>query len=139
MLLPMARIHKQPGRDTPIRDLGLAFRRFFTSTVLLRCPACGQGNVTKNYFEVKDACPVCFAKFKRGDSGNFLVPATINYFITSVVMVGVTVALVLRYGFFGGLVWIVTGLAVVTALLIYRPVQALSLWLLWVFGFIYPD
>lgn len=93
----------------------------------------------KNYFEVKDRCPVCRAQFKRGDSGNFLVPATINYFITSTVMVGVTVALVLRYGFFDGLVWIIVALAVVTALLIYRPVQALSLWLLWVFGFIYPD
>lgn len=93
----------------------------------------------KNYLEVKKECPVCHAQFKRGNSGNFLVPAIINYFITSGTMVIFTVVLVLRYGFFDGLMWLILGVALSMALLIYRPVQGLSLWLLWVFGFIYPD
>ena len=104
-----------------------------------RCPVCARGRIARTFLQNKDACEVCGARFERGDSGNWLVSAVLSYFITLLVCVGVGITLVLRYGFFQGLTPLIIGVAVVTILLVYRPVKSLAVWLLWMFGFIYPD
>jgi len=136
----------EPGRtqrgaqkDTPDRGFGLAFRRFFSTTFGGRCPACGRGRIAKGYFQNRDACEHCGARFERGDWGNWMISATLNYFINAVVLLAVATLLVRTYGFFPGLAFVLVGVGIVTALLIYRPVKSLAVWLLWVFGFIYPD
>ena len=131
--------HKPQPKDTPVRDIGLIVQRFFSTTFGGRCPVCARGHIAKTFLQNKDACEVCGARFERGNSGNWLVSAVLSYFITVLVCVGVGIALVLRYGFFDGLTPLMVGVAVVTVLLVYRPVKSLAVWLLWAFGFIYPD
>ena len=131
--------HKPQLKDTPVRDAGLAFQRFFSTVFGGRCPVCARGRVAKSYFQNQDACEVCGARFERGDSGNWLVSAVLCYFITIVFCTGLGIALVLKYGFFPGLTPLMVGVAFAVILLIYRPVKSLGVWLLWVFGFIYPD
>ena len=130
---------KPQPKDTPVRDVGLAFQRFFTTTFGGRCPVCARGRVAKDFLQNKDACEVCGARFERRGEGNFLVSAVLSYFITVLVCLAVGIILVLRYGFFQGLTPLMVGVAFVTIVLIYRPVKNLAVWLLWVFGFVYPD
>ena len=131
--------YKPQRKDTPIRDFGLIVRRFFSTTFGGRCPVCAEGRVTKNWFQNFDKCDRCGARFERGDWGNWLIAAVLNYFINAVVLIGTAILLVLRWGFFPGLTALLVGVAVVTALLIYRPVKSLAVWMVWVLGFIYPD
>ena len=86
-----------------------------------------------------DVCPVCGAKFVRADAGYWLVSATLNYFLTAMLCTLSSVLLVRAYGFFPGITFVVAGLALLFGALLYRPAKTLALWLLWVFGFIYPD
>lgn len=118
------------------RTLGLAARRFFTTALRLRCPVCGEGGIARGFFNLKDTCEVCGARFERGDYGNWLVAATLNYFVNALVCIALTIFLVRRYGFFDGLAFVVVGAALLTAALLYRPMKALGLWILWLFGFV---
>lgn len=128
-----------PGKEKPVSDFSLAFRRFFSTVFLLRCPNCGQGRIAKNFFNIKDTCGVCHAKFERGDAGNWMVAATLNYFINAVILIVVTIILVRNYGFFPGLAFVIAGLALLLGALLYRPSKALGVWILWLFGFVYPN
>ncbi len=128
-----------PGKEKPVGDVALAFRRFFTAVFALRCPNCGAGRIAKGPFNIVDVCGVCHAKFTRGDAGNWLVAATLNYFFTAVLCILTTVLLVRAYGFFSGLAFVVAGFALVYGALLYRPMKTLAVWTLWLFGFIYPD
>ena len=129
--------HKPQPKDTPVRDSGLVFGRFFSTVFAGRCPVCAQGHIAKSYFQNKDACEVCGARFER-DSGNWLVSAVLCYFITIVFCLGLGITLVLRYGFFPGLTPLMVGVAFAVILLIFRSMKSLAVWLLWVFGFVYP-
>lgn len=118
------------------RTLGLAVRRFWDTALRLRCPVCGEGRVARGWFGIKDTCEVCGARFERGDFGNWLVAATLNYFFNALICIGLTIVLVRRYGFFDGLAFVIVGVALIVAALLYRPMKALGLWLLWLFGFV---
>lgn len=128
-----------PGKERPVGSFGLAFRRFFGTVLRLRCPHCGVGRIVRDTFNLVDACPVCGAKFVRADAGYWLVSATLNYFLTALLCTVSSVFLVRTYGFFPGLTFAVAGLALLYGALLYRPAKTVALWLLWVFGFIYPD
>lgn len=127
------------GKESPVGDFGLACRRSFTTVVALRCPNCGMGRIAKGPFNIVDVCGVCHAKFARGDAGNWLVAATLNYFFTAVLCILASVLLVRVYGFFPGLTAVVVGLALGFGVLLYRPMKTLAVWILWLFGFIYKD
>ncbi len=118
------------------RTLEVATKRFFTTVLRLRCPVCAEGHIDKGAFTVKDTCEVCGAHFERGDYGNWLVAATLNYFFNAIICIGLTIVLVRRYGFFDGLALVIVGVALLTAALLYRPMKALGLWVLWLFGFV---
>ncbi len=128
----------KPGKEKPVSSFGLAFRRFFTTVFALRCPNCGAGRIARGPFNIAEVCSVCGAKFARGDAGNWLVAATLNYFFTAILCILVSILLV-RYGFFSGLAFVVAGFALVFGMLLYRPMKTLAVWVLWLFGFIYPD
>ena len=124
-------------KEKPISDIGLAARRFFSTMFRIRCPNCGEGKISKNFFNLKDKCPVCHAVFDRADAGNWMVSATLNYFITAIILIFTTIALVRNYGFFPGLTWYIAGLALIVGALVYRPCKLFAVWILWLFGFIY--
>lgn len=132
-------MQRGPSKERPVGDFGLALRRFFGTVFRLRCPNCGVGKVARNAFVLVDVCPTCGAKFSRADAGNWLVSATINYFLTALLCTLSSVLLVRAYGFFPGLTFAVAGLALLYGALLYRPAKTLAVWLLWTFGFIYPD
>ena len=67
---------------------------------------------------------------------NRLVASTLTYFFNAIICIGLTTVLVRRYGFFDGLALVVVGVALLNAALLYRPMKALGLWVLWLFGFI---
>lgn len=124
-------------KEKPITDLGLAVRRFFSTMFLSRCPNCGEGRIGRGFFNLEPECPVCHAVYDRGDAGNWMVSATLNYFITAIILIVVSIVLVRSYGFFPGLAWYIAGLALAVGALIYRPCKLLAVWILWLFGFIY--
>ena len=103
-----------------------------------RCPACGRGALFENAFEVVGTCDHCGARLER-DPGSYLVLISLNYFLVVIATGLVALALVLRFGLFDGLMPVLIGVAVVAFALLFRPTKALYVWLLWVFGFVYPD
>lgn len=124
-------------KEKPITDVGLIARRFFSTMFRARCPNCGEGKIGKGFFNIQPECPVCHAIYDRGDAGNFMVSATLNYFITAIILINVSIFLVRNYGFFSGFTWVVAGLALTVGALIYRTCKLLGVWMLWIFGFIY--
>lgn len=132
-------VKSRATKEKPITDIGLAGRRFFTTLFGSRCPNCGEGNISKNFFNIKDACPTCHANFDRGDEGNWLAYATLNYLFTAVICIFVTLFLVRSHGFFSGLAFLVAGVALLCVALLYRPSKLIGVWILWLFGFIYSN
>jgi uncharacterized protein (DUF983 family) len=121
-----------------VDDAGLAFRRFFATNLGLRCPACGRARVTSGLFGVLEQCPHCGSRFKRLE-GNELISISLSFFMSCIVTFLVALALILGYGFFPGVTWVLVGVGVLTAALLLRPMRVLALWLLWLIGFVYPD
>jgi uncharacterized protein (DUF983 family) len=122
----------------PVDDAGLAFRRFFSTNLGLRCPACGRGKVASGLVGVLEECPHCGSRFKRLE-GNELISISLSFFMSCIVTFLVALALILRYGFFPGVTWLLVGVGVLAAALLLRPMRVLALWLLWLIGFVYPD
>lgn len=125
-------------REVAVDDVGLALRRLFTTNLGLRCPACGRAKVTKGPFGVKDECPYCGSRFRRLE-GNELIAIPLSFFFASVVTFLVGLFLVLAYGFFEGITFALLGVGLLTVALGWRPMRVMSLWLLWMIGFVYPD
>lgn len=117
-------------KEEPIQDVGLAGRRLFTTFFRGRCPNCGEGRITRGFFNIENRCNVCRAEFERGDAGNWLVAATLNYFFTAALCILVTVFLVRTYGFFDGVTFMIAGLALILGALLYRPAKLLGVWIL---------
>ena len=128
-----------PGKERPVSDFGLAFQRLFATVFRVRCPSCGVGRIGRGFFNLTDTCNVCHARFARADAGHWLVSATLNYFFTALLCIASSISLVRAYGFFSGLTFVVAGLALVFGALLYRPAKTLAVWVLWLFGFVYPD
>ena len=128
---------KRATKEKPITDVGLIVHRFFSTMFGTRCPNCGEGKIGNGFFNIKPECPGCHAVFDRGDAGNFMVSATLNYLITAIILIVTSIALVRNYGFFPSMTWYIAGLALVVGALLYRPCKLLGVWILWIFGFIY--
>lgn len=125
-------------REVHVDDPGLAARRFFATNLRHRCPACGRSNVTASAFGVKERCPACGSRFDRME-GNELVSIPLGFFVASLLTLLAGTLLVLRYGFFDGLMPVLLALAGFLILVLLRPMRVLTLWMLWLFGFVYPD
>jgi uncharacterized protein (DUF983 family) len=125
-------------REVPVDDPRLAFRRFFSTNFRLRCPACGGGGVARGGFGVRDACGHCGSRFGRLE-GNELISISLGFFLASLITFLVALPLILRFGFFPGVTWVLVGVGVLAVILLLRPTRVLALWLLWLIGFVYPD
>lgn len=125
-------------REVPVDSVRLAVKRFFATNFAWRCPACGRSKVTSGIVAVKERCPYCGSRFKRLE-GNELIAIPLGFFLACVVTFFVGLFLIRNYGFFDGLTFVLLGVGLVTALLGWRPMRVLALWLLWVIGFVYPD
>lgn len=133
----------EPARETFYReahvdDARLAARRLLTTTVRHRCPACGAAKVTTGAIGIADRCPACGSRFDRFE-GNELIAIPLSFFLTVAVLLTLSLVVIPRYGFFDGLMLALFGVGIATVLLLVRPVRLLTLWLLWMLGFVYPD
>lgn len=125
-------------REVHVDDARLAARRLLATTVRHRCPACGEATVTTGAIGIADRCPACGSRFDRFE-GNELIAIPLSFFLTVAVLLTLSLVVIPRYGFFDGLMLALFGVGIVTVLLLVRPVRLLTLWLLWMLGFVYPD
>lgn len=61
------------------------------------------------------------------------------YTVALLVLIAVAVTLIVNYGLFAGLEWILVATGIVTVLVAYRPVKGWWLWLMWAAGFVTRD
>lgn len=125
-------------REVHVNDVGLAVRRFVTTNLRLRCPACGHAKVTAGWWGVITRCPVCGSRFDRME-GNELVSMPLSFMVTVCLLILLGLVLLPRYGFFAGAGVLFALLGCALVLLLVRPMRVLTLWLLWMSGFVYPD
>jgi uncharacterized protein (DUF983 family) len=125
-------------REVHVDDARLAARRFAATNLRHLCPACGRGKVTRGAIAVAEVCSVCGSRFDRIE-GNALVAVPISFFPTIATLLALSLVVIPRYGFFDGLMFALFGVGVVVVLLMVRPARVLTLWLLWLLGFVYPD
>lgn len=81
---------------------------------------------------------MCGVRFDRYE-GNWLGPSVLAYGVATGAASTVGAILVVRRGFFEGLATVLVTAAVLTALVVYRPVKAWWIWLLWRTGFVLTD
>lgn len=125
-------------REVHVDDAGLAARRLLTTAVRHRCPACGGAKVTTGAIGIVDRCPSCGSRFDRFE-GNELIAIPLSFFLTVAALLAISLVVIPRYGFFDGLMFGLFGVGIVLVLLLVRPVRVLTLWLMWMLGFVYPD
>lgn len=80
---------------TPVEIERLTFGQAIYRGVTLRCPACGNGKLFRNMFQMHPECPECGFRYERAP-GYFLGSTYINYGVTAFIT---TVSYVLlRFG-----------------------------------------
>ena len=60
-----------------------------------RCPYCGAGGIFRNYFELREACPICHTRFER-EEGYFLGAYALNLIVTEILGLGFAIWLLFR-------------------------------------------
>lgn len=118
-----------------------AFRdvpRMLKTTLLGRCPACGQASVFAGVYRLKRTCPSCQVRFER-DPGHFLGALAVAYGLGVLTVAVLAAVLVWRFGLFTGLEWALIGASLAAVPLLYRPAKAWWLWWTWAAGFVYRD
>lgn len=102
------------------------------------CPNCGSGGVFTSWWGVVPVCPSCGVRFER-ESGAWVGAWVLAYTVAVVVLVAVAVVLIVNYGLFPGLEWILVATGAVTVVVSYRPVKGWWLWWMWAAGFVTRD
>lgn len=102
------------------------------------CPNCQKANVFSSFWGVADTCPNCGVRFER-ESGAWL-GAWVMAYTVAVVLIGIeTGALILAFGLFRGLEWVLVVSGILFVVLLYRPIKGWWLWWMWAAGFIHKD
>lgn len=115
------------------RDLPRAF-----GAMAGRCPNCGKGAIFRSLWGARATCEVCGVRFER-DAGAWLGAMVISYVFAVVLLFALAAALILRWGLFPGLEWLLVGAGIVITALLYRPAKGLWIWWLWGAGFLVTD
>ena len=108
------------------------------TTLLARCPACGRGSIFTGWLRLTETCRFCGVRFDRY-AGNWLGPTVLAYGVGGMAAVAAGLVLVPRYGFFRGLAFALTAVAIVAALAAMRPIKAWWVWLMWRTGLVASD
>ncbi|TWU23641.1 DUF983 domain-containing protein [Bythopirellula polymerisocia] len=91
----------------------------------LKCPACGQHKMFRNWITMVDPCPACGRKFDRAP-GYLLGSIYINYGVTAFLIVVLYFGLFLSKSLTGSqLLWVLSGLGLLFPLWFFRYARAL--------------
>lgn len=113
------------------------FRAMWNATRGL-CPNCGEAEVFTSFWGVGDTCPNCGVRFER-ESGAWLGAWVMAYTVAIVLIAIETGALILAFGLFQGLEWVLVASGILFVVLLYRPVKGWWLWWMWAAGFVHRD
>ena len=65
---------------------------------LLRCPNCGGASALRNWFDLRERCPVCNLRFDRGEEGYHLGAVLFNLIAAEIFFViGLVIVVVLTW------------------------------------------
>lgn len=103
-----------------------------------RCPNCSQGRIFKGLWRPHETCLVCGVRFER-DQGAWLGAMVVSYAFAIVILLMLATFLILRWGLFPGLEWVLVGAGVASVVLLYRPSKGLWTWWMWGAGFLVTD
>ncbi len=91
----------------------------------LRCPACGQGKIFRNWINMNDPCPACGRKFNRAP-GYLLGSIYFNYGMTALLIVVIYFSLYFTETLTGRqLLWILSAFGLLFPLWFFRYGRAL--------------
>ena len=91
----------------------------------LRCPACGEHRMFRNWITMHDPCPACGRKFNRAP-GYLLGSIYINYGVTTLLIVIFYFAMYLSKLFTGNqILWALSGFGLLFPLWFFRYARAL--------------
>lgn len=79
-----------PARVQPIK------RVMFRRAIRKRCPICGGGALFRGWFHMKEHCPTCGLRTRRGEDGYTLGAVWFNLFLAEVLTVSVFVTTLIR-------------------------------------------
>lgn len=71
--------------------------------------------------------------------GDELIAIPLSFFLTVASLLAISLVVIPRSGFFDGLMVALFVVGTLLVLLLVRPVRVLTLWLMWMLGFVYPD
>lgn len=116
-----------------VQTYGRRLRDMKSLTRALRgkCPICGVGPLFAGVFKVHETCSNCGVRFER-DNGSWLGALFFAYTLTILVLGALAAFLIVRFGLFPGIEWILVGSSFVIVLLLYRPSKAMNIW--WMYG-----
>lgn len=129
---------------TPPADVVPARTRFrdvvgmVRTTLTGRCPACNEAGIFASVYTLHELCPACHVRFER-DPGSFLGSLAVAYGLTILALATTSVVMLVRFGAFPGLMWVLIGLAAAYVLLLYRLAKAWWTWWMYAAGFVYRD
>lgn len=125
-------------RDKSERRARVGNMRAMFAAIRGRCPNCLVGEMFSSTWGVRDTCPNCGVRFER-QSGAWLGAWVFTYTV-AIILLGIeTLILVLSFGLFRGLEWVLVGSGIAAVLLLYRPVKGWWLWVMWVVGLVTTD
>ena len=102
------------------------------------CPNCQKVGVFSSFWGVADTCPNCGVRFER-ESGAWLGAWVMAYTVAVLLIAVEAGALIIAFGLFRGLEWVLVVSGILFVVLLYRPVKGWWLWWLWAAGFVYRD
>lgn len=71
-------------------------RVMFARALRRRCPVCGSGPLFTGWFRMKDHCPSCGLRTRRGEDGYTLGALWFNLFLAELITVTVFVTILIR-------------------------------------------
>ncbi len=102
------------------------------------CPNCQKVGVFSSFWGVADTCPNCGVRFER-ESGAWLGAWVMAYTVAVLLIATEAGALIIAFGLFRGLEWVLVVSGILFVVLLYRPIKGWWLWWMWAAGFIHKD
>ena len=111
---------------------------WYVTAVLNQCPHCQQGQLFHGWIRLPPTCDICGARFERWP-GAWTGPTVGGYGVGCVVASILTLYLYRTKQLVPGAEWGIALAAVVSILLVYRPIKAGWMGMLYDWGYVYPD